>query len=231
MISRIFRHLDCSDPKKHSICNKAKESEKAGVEKRKLVSTGSARELKLNCRSKAKPKLNMKDIRKCHHPCMEQSLALREGLSQPYTFVVFILTPDEHFVLPESSEYDLRQRNLAEWILLKKKEPIKFEKRWIGFNTVANETVYVFPDEKGKTILTLCMLGRCFMRCCRLLTFFKITFSRKIKFNHYQSVKWVRIQIRTDVLSVPFWIQTVCKVRQHMANGACCKEKVIIEAQ
>ena len=81
---------------------------------------------------------------------MEQSLELREGLSRPYTFVVFIFTPDGHFVLPENSEYDLRQRNLAEWILLKKKEPIKFEKRGIGFNTVANETVYMFPDEKGQ---------------------------------------------------------------------------------
>ena len=64
---RIIRHLDCSE-QKHSLCKKAKESKKEGVEKRKLVSKGSARELKHNCRSKAKPKFNMKDIRKCHHP-------------------------------------------------------------------------------------------------------------------------------------------------------------------
>ena len=57
-------------PNKHSLCNKAnvKESEKRRGRKAMLVSKWSARELDLNCRSKAKSKFNMKDTRKCHHP-------------------------------------------------------------------------------------------------------------------------------------------------------------------
>ena len=74
-------------PKKHSLCNKAKAKEsekKEGFEKRKLVSKGSARELKteLQKQSKAKSKFNMKDIRKCHHP-MHGAVSWTEGRTQP----------------------------------------------------------------------------------------------------------------------------------------------------
>ena len=76
----VYRH-----PKKHRLCNKAKESELGGVEKRKLVSKGSARGLKLTCRSKAKQSLNLtwRTSANVTIPSMEQYLELREGLGQP----------------------------------------------------------------------------------------------------------------------------------------------------
>ena len=54
--------------KNTAFATKGMKAKKGGVEKRKLVSKGRASELKLNCRSKAKPKFNMTNIRKCHHP-------------------------------------------------------------------------------------------------------------------------------------------------------------------
>ena len=59
--------------------------------------------------------------------------------------------------------------------------------------------------------LSICMLGNCSCFYFRLLTFFKIKF---LKINHpgppseYQTV---RIQIKTDILLVFIWVQTVCK--------------------
>ena len=59
--------------------------------------------------------------------------------------------------------------------------------------------------------LSICMLGNCSCFYFRLLTFFKNKF---LKINHpgppseYQTV-W--IQIKTDILLVFIWVQTVCK--------------------
>ena len=59
--------------------------------------------------------------------------------------------------------------------------------------------------------LSICMLGNCSCFYFRPLTFFKIKF---LKINHpgppseYQTV-W--IQIKTDILLVFIWVQTVCK--------------------
>ena len=60
------------------------------------------------------------------------------------------------------------------------------------------------------TGLTLSMLGNFSCFCCHLLTFFLIIF-----FNFFSRTlsvcQTVWIQIRTDILSVLIWAQTVCK--------------------
>ena len=59
--------------------------------------------------------------------------------------------------------------------------------------------------------LSICMLGNCSCFYFRLLTFFKVKF---LKINHpgppsEDQTDW--IQIKTDILLVFIWVQTVCK--------------------
>ena len=58
---------------------------------------------------------------------------------------------------------------------------------------------------------SICMLGNCSCFYFRLLTFFKIKF---LKINHPgppSECQTVWIQIKTDILLVFIWVQTVCK--------------------
>ena len=60
--------------------------------------------------------------------------------------------------------------------------------------------------------LYICMLGNCSCFYFRLLTFFKIKFFLKI--NHPgppSECQTVLIQVKTDILLVFIWVQTVCK--------------------
>ena len=54
----------------------------------------------------------------------------------------------------------------------------------------------------------------------RLLTFFKINFFNKIFHEHCQEVQSVWIQIRTNILSVLIWVQTVYK--GNFSCFCCC---------
>ena len=59
--------------------------------------------------------------------------------------------------------------------------------------------------------LYICMLGNCSCSYFRQLTFFKIKF---LKINHPgppSECQTVWIQIKTDILLVFIWVQTVCK--------------------
>ena len=59
--------------------------------------------------------------------------------------------------------------------------------------------------------LSICMLGNCSCFYFRPLTFFKIKF---LKINHPgtpSECQTVWIQIKTDILLVFIWVQTVCK--------------------
>ena len=59
--------------------------------------------------------------------------------------------------------------------------------------------------------LCICMLGNCLCFFFRLLTFFKIKF---LKINHPgppSECQTVWIQIKTNILLVFIWVQTVCK--------------------
>ena len=59
--------------------------------------------------------------------------------------------------------------------------------------------------------LSICMLGNCSCFYFRLLTFFKIKF---LKINHQgppSECQTVWIQIKTDILLVFIWVQTVAK--------------------
>ena len=59
--------------------------------------------------------------------------------------------------------------------------------------------------------LSICMLGNCSCFYFRLLTFFKIKF---LKINHPgppSECQTVWIQIKTDILLIFIWVQTVCK--------------------
>ena len=59
--------------------------------------------------------------------------------------------------------------------------------------------------------LSICMLGNCSCFYFCLLTFFKIKF---LKINHPRppsECQTVWIQIKTDILLVFIWVQTVCK--------------------
>ena len=59
--------------------------------------------------------------------------------------------------------------------------------------------------------LSICMLGNCSCFYFRLLTFFKINF---LKLNHQgppSECQTVWIQIKTHILLVFIWVQTVCK--------------------
>ena len=59
--------------------------------------------------------------------------------------------------------------------------------------------------------LSICMLGNCSCFYFRLLTFFQIKF---LKINHPgppSECQTVWIQIKTEILPVFIWVQTVCK--------------------
>ena len=86
----------------------------------------------------------------------------------------------------------------------------------------ANETVTVFdtlfkrnaPWLNPERCSALCMLGNFSCFPCRLLTFFfKINFFKKMC-----TTQTVRIQIRTDVLLILIWVQTVCKGYQQTTS-------------
>ena len=57
--------------------------------------------------------------------------------------------------------------------------------------------------------LTLCMLGNFEGFCRRLLTYFKINFFQNILSGPHSECQTVWIQIRTDILSVLNWVQSV----------------------
>ena len=65
--------------------------------------------------------------------------------------------------------------------------------------------------------LTLCMLGNFSCLCCRLLTF-QNYFFQKILSGALSECQMVWIQIRTDILSVLIWVQTVCKSYQQTTS-------------
>ena len=58
--------------------------------------------------------------------------------------------------------------------------------------------------------LNLCMLGNFSCFCCRLLTFFKINL-KKFLSGTLSGCQTFWIQIRTNIMSVQIWVQTVCK--------------------
>ena len=71
---------------------------------------------------------------------------------------------------------------------------------------------------------SICMLGcfSCFYR--RLLTYLKIDFFKKFFQEHCQSVKRFLIQIKTGILRVLIWVQTVCKGYQQTTKLEARKE-------
>ena len=76
-------------------------------------------------------------------------------------------------------------------------------------------------------LLALCTLDNLSYFCYRLLTFFsKSSLKKQLIQEHYKSVKRFGFQIKTDVLSVLTWVQTVCKGYQQMAKVAASKDKV-----
>ena len=65
--------------------------------------------------------------------------------------------------------------------------------------------------------LMLCILGNYSCFCCRLLTFFKIKFSKNSSRNTIR-VSNCLIQIRTNIVSVLIWVQIVCKCFQKITK-------------
>ena len=72
---------------------------------------------------------------------------------------------------------------------------------------------------------TLCKLGNFSCFCCRLL-FSKSTFSKNIFQEHYSECQTVWIQIRTEVLLVMIWVQTVCKGYEQMIKVIANNEEL-----
>ena len=75
--------------------------------------------------------------------------------------------------------------------------------------------------------LSFCMLGNCSCFNFRLLTFFKIKF---LKINHLgplSECQTVWIQIKTDILLVFIWVQTVCKGYWQMTQLSTGMQRVI----
>ena len=72
----------------------------------------------------------------------------------------------------------------------------------------ANFMGHRHTEQNQIRLLTICMLDIFFMILCRLLTFFKIDFIQK-KSGSLSECQTVWRQIRTDVLSVLIWVQTV----------------------
>ena len=75
-----------------------------------------------------------------------------------------------------------------------------------------------------KAHFTLCMLSNLLCFCC-LLTFLKNNF-QKIISGTLSACQTFLIHIRTDVLSVLIWVQTVCKDYQLTTKIAAIKEGV-----
>ena len=69
------------------------------------------------------------------------------------------------------------------------------------------------------------MLGNFSCVGCCLLTFFKINFLKK-NLGALSACQTVWIQIRTNILSVLIWVQTVCKGNQLTQKVAAIKERV-----
>ena len=76
--------------------------------------------------------------------------------------------------------------------------------------------VALSPNRWVWMVLTLSMLGNFSCLCCRLLTFFKVNFLS----GTLSECQTVWIQIRTNIMSVLIWIQTVCKVNQQTTKFA-----------
>ena len=62
------------------------------------------------------------------------------------------------------------------------------------------------------------------LRCC-LLTFLKVTFSKKNLSGTLSECLTALIQIRTDVMSILIWVETVCKSYQQMTIVMASKER------
>ena len=83
-------------------------------------------------------------------------------------------------------------------------------------------------NTRNTLLLPLCILGNFSCFCCRLLTFFQNYLFQKKFSGTPLECQTVWIQIRTDVVSVLIWIQTVCKDYKQTAKVAACKERVNI---
>ena len=70
-----------------------------------------------------------------------------------------------------------------------------------------------------------CMLGNFLSFCCRLQTYFQNKLFQKILSGALSGWQTVLIQIRTDILSVLIWVQTVCKGYQQTTKVATSKER------
>ena len=73
--------------------------------------------------------------------------------------------------------------------------------------------------------VNFCMLCNFSCFCCFLLNFFNINFFKQKKYSGTLSeFQTVRIQIKTDVLSVLIWVQTVCKGYQQTTKVHLAKK-------
>ena len=70
------------------------------------------------------------------------------------------------------------------------------------------------------------MLGNFFMLLLSSADFFQNQLFQKILSGALIECQTVWIQIRTDILSVLIWVQTVCKGYQQMTKVATSKERV-----
>ena len=71
------------------------------------------------------------------------------------------------------------------------------------------------------------MLGNFSCFCYRLLTFFKINFFEKFHLGTLlYGLQMVWTKIRTDIMSVLIWVQSICKGYQQMTKVAASKERV-----
>ena len=87
--------------------------------------------------------------------------------------------------------------------------------------------LYYLRKESENHINSLhAQLGNFSCFCCPLLTFFKSFFFQKILSGTLSECQTVWIQIRSDILSVLIWIQTVCNGYQQMTKVAPSKESV-----
>ena len=80
-------------------------------------------------------------------------------------------------------------------------------------------------NNKSCPILTLCMLGNFVCLFCRLLFFFKSTFSKNLS-GIPSECQTVWNQIRPDILSDLIWVQTVCKGYQQTTIIATSGERI-----
>ena len=69
------------------------------------------------------------------------------------------------------------------------------------------------------------MLGNFACFCCRLLTFFQNLLFQKVLSGTLSQCQTVWIQIKTVILLILIWIQTVCKGYQQTTKVAAGKER------